>query len=253
MARTVIATGREAVRQSASSLAVSLASAVAGPLRPGAQWRFDHLLVSAGRNSVRFLAGSVLYEEDLESFATREFPSGGDAASGRWLEGLSRHEIAFFMGLAGTLIGFEDESAAGCSFFGRFSFYYGRHRTGIELAARELRYVLDGLFALMRFPGLFAACMGTMGPQAQASLPKGVSQRDIASFLGWLLASEQVAIGGLPATVRSFRQATEGEAAEVRKVPHLALAMEKLERAAARAAPVIDLLRADRVVRLTSG
>ena len=42
-------------------------------LEPGAQWRGDRMLLSVGPASVRFVAGSTLYEQDQDGFLIEEF------------------------------------------------------------------------------------------------------------------------------------------------------------------------------------
>jgi hypothetical protein len=248
LARTVVAVGRSAVHQSASILAADFAGTIPGvTLWPGAQWRFDHLLLSVDRKSVRFLAGNILYQEDLDGFLTHEFSSGErvSASQSHWLTGLTRFEVPFCLSLASTLALQCDENISGCSFLDRFGTFYYNHRTYIESAARELHFVLDGIFALRQWPALFKVCIDSMGEQAQSSLPHGVMPPDIGAFLGRLLTgtgSERITLAKLPAKVRDLRESSTEEAGSPRE-PHLRRMLETLERFAERAVPVLDRLR----------
>jgi hypothetical protein len=237
-----------AVCQSAAILAKRVFDNTPDALKPGAQWRGDRLLLSIDRESVRFLAGSILYREDLDGFLAREFPSGLSVRPGRagWFDGLSRFELPFCMSLAGTLALADGEAISGCAFWERFGSFYCSHRPDIQLAARDLRYVLDGLFALARFPELFTVCVNSIGERTRSSLPKGVMARDIAAFLGKLMSetgNDPLTLKDLPATVREIRQSPSEEAIEVRRVAHLRVALDKLERSAERAASVVERLQ----------
>jgi hypothetical protein len=250
LGRTVVAVGRMAIRQAASILAGGFAASASGRApRPGAQWRADRLLLSVDRKSVKFLAGNVLYEEDLDGFLKHEVPSGAPAGASQagWLAGLSRFEMPFSMSLAATLALASDESVSGCFFLERFSCFYCNHRTHIELAARELRPVLERLFGLRQWPALFASCLDSMSELAHSSLPKGVTPPDVAAFLGRLLIGtgrDQITLADLPATVRELRQSPSEETLQFLRVPHLSRMLDTLEHFSGRAAPLLDRLRA---------
>ena len=247
MSRVITAVGRQAIQQSASILG-SGGSAPHRELLPGAQWRADRLLLSVDPQSVRFLVGNVLYREDLDGFLRDEFPSGAPVhtSRARWLAGLSQYEMPFCMGLASSLALGCDESISGCFFLQRFAGFFCNHRTQIELLARDLRYVLDGLFTLQQHPALYAWCMDSMGERARSSLPTSVTPRDVGAFLGRLVigtGSEQISLAELPHTLRAFRLSSTPESEELMKVPHLRRMLETLEYFAERAAPQIDRLR----------
>ena len=242
--------GRAAVRQAAEILAAGAAGAIPhAHLRPGARWHADYLLLSIGRDSVQFLAGNVLYQEDLVGFFSREFLSGAQAFPGRapWLAGLLPHEMPFSMSLAATLALACDETVSGCAFLERFSCFYCSHRTLLEQAARELRYVLDGLFALDQQPAMLAPCLDSMGELAGSCLPKGVAPADIGSFLGRFLigaAGDGISLAGLPSVVHQLRESLAEETTPAPGLPHLRRMLTTLEHSAERAAPVLALLRA---------
>ncbi len=251
MARNIVAIGRTAIRQAASILADDLAGTTSrAALWPGAQWRPDHLLLCVDRESVRFLAGNVLYNEDVDTFLTDEYPAEASFKSGGtgWLRVMGRHEMPFCMSLASTLALGCDDSMSACFFLERFSAFYCGHRTHLEQVARDLPYVLDGLFALQRHAELFEECMNAMGPMTQRHMPKGVSQSDIGSFLGRTLlrkGPEQIVLKNLPSTVRNVRQSAMALSDPVLNGPHYKRVLDSLERYAERALPVIEKVRTD--------
>ncbi len=66
-----------------------------------------------------------------------------------------------------------------CAFLQRFGYFYRRHRAAIEHAARELRYVSEGLLALRQHePLLFDLAMEAMGAAGLDILPKTAENRD---------------------------------------------------------------------------
>lgn len=249
MGQTIVAIGRSAVREAARILAAGEAGIIPDAhLRPGAAWRGDCLLLLVGRDSVKFLSGNVLYEEDLAGFFRREFLSGEQPLPGRapWLAGLLPHEMPFSMGVAAALALACDETASGCAFLERFGCYYCTHRTLIEEAARELHHVLDGLFSLQQQPAMLTQCLDSMGEPAWSCLPKGVEPADVGSFLGRFLTgsgSEEVSLANLPSAVRQLRESPDEEVALALRLPHLRRMLETLEQSAERAAPVVARLR----------
>ena len=195
------------------------------------------------------MAGNILYQEDLDGFLRREFPTGAPAGASwaPWLAGLSPHEMPFSMSLASTLALACEETSSGCAFLERFSCYYCGHRTRIEQAARELRHVLDGLFALEQQPGLFASCMDSMGEEARSCLPKGLAPPDVASFLGRFLIGtgrHEITLANLPSAVRQLRESRDDATTAALRLPHFRRMLETLEQSAGRAAPVLARLRA---------
>ncbi|HUI54281.1 MAG TPA: hypothetical protein VLY04_04880 [Bryobacteraceae bacterium] len=207
------------------------------------------MLLSIDRASVRCLAGNILYEEDLAGFLKREFPSGGppEARKAPWFALLSRQEMPFCISLVATLVQTSEDNVPGCLFLERFSRFYSGHRSEVQLAARELRLVLDGLFALQQAPALFATCMDSMGPLARVSLPRGVALSDVGSFLGRLMIGagrDQISLAELPSVVRGIRQSSAEEAQRFLQIPHRRRMLETLERSAESVAPLLDRLRA---------
>jgi hypothetical protein len=249
MSRSVLAVGIAAVRQSVEILAsVQIGDASGVMLEPGAQWRGDRMLLSVGAASVRFVAGSTLYEQDQDGFLLEEFPGSGTAGTQQapWLMGLSRFEMPLCMGLAGTLAPAWTDTTSACSYLDRFSHFYRNNRTHVELAARELRYVLEGLFALQHWPALFASLMDSMGDRARGSLPNGMAAMDVGAFLGRLLigtGDSQVTLARLPQCLRAMREPLTAEAEECMGIPQYQRMIENLERSAERVSPVLQQLR----------
>jgi len=204
------------------------------------------MLLSVQGETVKYVAGNTLYTEDQDGFLLREFPADGSvrARQATWLIGLTRYEIPFCMGVAGALAQTPADTVSTCPFLERFSYFYCAHRTRAEAAARELRHVLEGLFAFQRWPAIYRVLMDSMGDQADAVLPKGLSPIDIGFFLGRLLAwgETQVSLTGLPAAVRSIREAEE-EHAECLRMPQYRRLLDNLERSTERIAQQLEDLR----------
>lgn len=237
------------MRQAMEILAAVSKGAPGILLVPGAQWRGDRLLLFIDRTSVKFLAGNILYEEDLAGFLQHEFPFSGTVSADPtpWFAGLSSHEVPFCMSLAAALAPASDDSISGCFFLERFGRFYCSHRTDVELAARELPLVLDGLSALQQAPGLFGMCMDSMGELARASLPRGVARCDVGSFLGKFLIGagrDQITLAHLPSVVRGIRRSSTEEAERFLQIPHRRRMLETLERSAERVGPLLARLRA---------
>ena len=245
-----MATGLLAVRQSVEILASApVGDALGAVLQPGSQWRRDRMLLSVEGESVKFVAGNTLYEQDQDGFLIHEFQSGEPVSVRRasWLLGLSRYEMPFCMSLAGTLALASGDSILACPFLERFSYFYRSHRPKLDVAARELRHVLEGLFALQRWPAMFTLLMDSMGPQARLSLPRGVAATDVASFLGRLLIGagpDRVTVASLPSLVRSMRGAPSEQTEECLRIPQYRRMLENIELSAERVTPLLDNLRA---------
>jgi hypothetical protein len=233
LSRSVLAAGMQGVRQSLEILGSAGVGGAAGrTLAPGWQWRGDRMLLSVDLASVKFVAGTTLYQEDQESFLLSEFVGSGEtiARQAPWLRGLSRYEIPFCMGLAGGLASAWPDTTSTCALLERFSNFYRNHRTQLESAARELRYILEGIFALQHWPALFEDLMQSIGPGARASLPRGLAEADVGTFLGRVLADRSIALRGLPLSVSM-------------EVPHYRRAIERLGTSAERVAPIVERLR----------
>lgn len=247
MPRSVIAVGPDAVRKTVEILAALKIGKTQGvALESGAQWGGDRMLLSLDGGSVQFVAGNTLYKQDREGFLLAEFPAG-DAFARRasWLQGLSPYEMPFCLGLAGEVPQLWPGIASACGLLERFSHFYRGHRTQIELAARELRYVAEGLLGLERWPALFKEVMDAMGEQAQGSLPKGLAAADLGAFLGRLLVGAQgarITLTRIPECLRAMRELPTPEAEECLRIPHYRRMLEKLERAAESAAHLIEQL-----------
>jgi hypothetical protein len=217
-------------------------------LSPGAQWGGDRMLLSVSAASVKFVAGSTLYEQDQEGFLMDESRVGiSSSRPAAWLRGISLYDMPFCMGLASALAPAWTATFATCSFLERFSLFYRINRGTVESASIELRYVLDGLYAARRWPSLFIPLMQAMGEGALASLPKGVAAADIGAFLGRLLAPNRqgsVALDQVPQCLRDAREKQAAEPEEWERIPQYKRTIESLERSAARVAPLIEHLRA---------
>jgi len=247
MPRSVIAVGPDAVRKTVQILAaVEIGKAQGVALESGAQWGGDRMLLSLNGGFVQFVAGNTLFEQDREGFLLAEFPAGCASANrASWLRGLSLYETPFCLGLAGEVVQLWPGIASACGLLDRFGHFYRRHRTQIEQAARELRYVAEGLLALQRWPALFEQVMDAMGEQAQGSLPKGLAAADLGAFMGRLLIGAQgarITLNRIPECLRAMREVQAPQAEECLRVPHYRRLLEKLERAAESAAPLIEQL-----------
>jgi hypothetical protein len=217
-------------------------------LRPGTQWRADRMLLSTGARSVTFVAGSTVCEQDVDGFFREECPPGADSDFRKpsWKLGLSRYELPFCLHLAAGLAAGWESHLPVCVFLERFTSFYRSNRTRVELAARELHFVLDGLFAVQPWPGLFQVLLDAMGEQAAFSLPKGVSAGDVASFLARLLIGAgpaEVSLARLPELLHTLRGLPTGPAEAFLRTPHHRRILENLERSTARVTPVLDQLR----------
>ena len=247
MPRSVIALGPIAVRKTVEILATAeIGRARSRSLEPGAQWGGDRLLLSLGGGCVQFIVGDTLYQEDLEGFETAEFPAGGAPPRlPSWLAGLSPHDMPFCMGMAGELALVWPGIVSGCAFLERFSHFYRSHRTQIELAARELRHVAEGLLAIQHWPALFELVMDSMGAEASECLPKAIGSADLGAFLGRLLIGAQhrrITLARVPVCLRTIRQSPMPQAQECLRIPQYRRMLEKLERGAESAAPVMEHL-----------
>ena len=202
------------------------------------------MLLSVQGETVKYVAGNTLYTEDQDGFLLREFPADGSvsARQATWLIGLTRYEIPFCMGFAGALAQSPADTVSTCPFLERFSYFYCAHRTHAEAAARELRHVLESLFAFQRWPAIYRVLMDAMGDQASAVLPKGLSPIDIGFFLGRLLtggAERQLTLAGLPAAVRTIRNSEE-EHADCLRMPQYRRLLDNLERSTERSAQQLE-------------
>lgn len=249
MPRSVIAVGLDAVRKTVAILAdVEIGEVTGVGLTSGAQWGGDRMFLSVEDGSVQFVVGSTLYRQDQADFLLAEFPAGG-APPGRapWLQGLSPYEMPFYLGLAGELPLAWPGIASSCAFLDRFSHFYRGHRTRIEVAGRELRYVAEGLLALQHWPPLFAAVMDSMGEAARDSLPTGLAAADLGGFLGSVLTGTQqcrITLARVPECVRAICEPPAPAAEECLRIPHYRRMLERLERSAESTAPLIEQLRA---------
>ena len=249
MPRSVIALGLDAVRKTVEILAVAeIGKATGGGLASGTQWGGDCMVLSIEGGSVQFVVGSTLYRQDQAAFLLAEFPAGGASTSrASWLLGLSPYEMPFCMGLAGELLQAWPGIASACAFLDRFGHFYRSHRTRIELAARELRFVADGLLALQRWPALFEPVMDSLGELARGSLPKGLAAADLGAFVGRLLIGAQdgrIVLARVPDCVRAICEPPTPPAEECLRIPQYRRMLKNLERFAESAAPLIEELRA---------
>ena len=243
--RSVIAVGTDAVRKTVESLAVAEPGMVAGAgLASGAQWRGDRMLVSVKDGSVQFVVGNTLYRQDQADFLLAEFSAGDPPPSpASWLQGLSPYEMPFCMGVAGELPLAWPGIVSACAFLDRFSHFYRSHRTRIELAGRDLRYVAEGLLALQHWPPLFAMVMDSMG---ELALPKGLAAADLGAFVGKLLTGTQhnrITLARVPECVRAMCDPPTPQAEDCLRIPHYRRMLKNLERFTESAAPLIDQLR----------
>jgi len=241
--------GLDAVRRTIEFLAaVEIGKVTGAGLAPGAQWGGDRMLLSIKGGSVRFVAGNTLYRQDQAGFLLAEFPAGAAPPTrASWLQGLSRYEVSFYMGLAGELPAAWPGIASACAFLDRFGHFYRSHRTGIELAERELRSVAEGLLALQRWPELLAAVTDSMGEAARGSLPKGLADADLGAFLGRLLIGTRhgrITLGRVPECVRAMCEAPTPPAEDCLRIPQYGRMLKKLERSAESAAPLMEQLSA---------
>lgn len=253
MPRTILTAGVPAIWQTVEILS-SIGSGgapnrTAVGLEPGTQWRRDHLLLAVGARSVKYVAGSVVCEQDLDGFLREQYSDALESQqrAPAWMLGLSRYEIPFCMTLAGRLAPAWGGNLAVCPFLDRFGFFYRANRTHLELAARELHHVLDGLFAVQSWPGLFGVLLDAMGEGAAQSLPRGIAATDIASFLGRLLVGngpEEVSLARLPELLHTLQEMPTGPAEACRRIPHYRRILENLERSCQRVSPVLAQLRA---------
>lgn len=249
MPRSVVAVGLDAVRKTVEILAlVEIGKLTGVGLVSGAQWGGDRMFLSAKDGSVQFVVGDTLYRQDQADFLRAEFPAGGVSPNRpSWLQGLSPWEMPFFMGLAGELLLAWPGSASASAFLDRFSHFYRSHRTRIEQAERELRYVAEGLLALQHWPALFAAVMDSMGELARASLPKGLAAADLGAFAGRLLIGAQhsrTTLARVPECVRAMCEPPTPAAEDCLRIPHYRRMLKNLERFTESAAPLMEQLRA---------
>jgi hypothetical protein len=239
--------GLDAVRKTVEILAVVEIGKVTGVgLASGTQWGRDRMLLSVKDGSVQFVIGNTLYRQDQADFLLAEFPAGGASPSrAPWLQGLSPYEMPFFMGLAGELPLAWPGIVSACAFLDRFSHFYRSHRTRIELAGRELRYVAEGLLALQHWPALFAVVMDSMGELARGSLPKGLTAADLGAFVGRLLIGTQrsrITLARVPECVRAMYEPPAPPAEDCLRFPHYRRMLKNLERFTESVAPLIEQL-----------
>ena len=249
MPRSVIAVGLDAVRKAVEILAAAeIGKATGAGLAAGAQWGGDRMLLSVKDGSVQFVVGSTLYRQDQAEFLLAEFPADGASPNqASWLQGLSPQEMPFCMGLAGELRPAWPGTVSVCAFLDRFSHFYRSHRSRIELAGRQLRYVAEGLLALQHWPALLAATMESMGEPARESLPKGLAAADLGAFLGRLLIGAQkrrLTLAGVSECLRGIYESPTPPAADCLRIPHYRRMLDKLERSSESAAPLIEQLAA---------
>jgi hypothetical protein len=241
--------GLDAVRKTVEILAaVEIGKLTGAGLASGTQWRGDRMLLSVKDGSVQFVVGSTLYRQDQAEFLLAEFPVGGAFPSRTpWLQGLSPYEMPFCLGLAAELPLAWPGIVSACAFLDRFSHFYRSHRTRIELAGRDLRYVAEGLLALQHWTALFAEVMDSMGELARGSLPRGLAAADLGAFLGRLLVGTQdrrVTLARVPECVRAMYDPPTPLAEDCLRSPHYRKMLKKLERFTESAAPLIEHLRA---------
>jgi len=216
-------------------------------LIPGTQWGGDHLLLSVEDGRVQFVIGSTLYSQDQADFLREEFPArGAFAARAAWLQGLTRSEMPFCMALAAELPPVWPGMAT-CAFLDRFAHYYRSHRTRIELAGREARYIVEGLLALQHWPELLDAVLDAMGEAARWSFPKGLAASDLGAFVGKLLIDtprDRITLAGVPGAMRAIYEQDTPPSDAYRQIPQYRRTLNKLERHAESATPLIEELRA---------
>ena len=249
MPRSVIAVGVDAVRKTVEILAAAeIGKMTAVGLASGVQWSGDRMLLSVKDGSVQFVIGNTLYRQDQANFLLAEFPAGGPSPSrAPWLQGLSPYEMPFYMGMAGELPPAWPGIASACAFLDRFSHFYRSHRTRIELAGHELRYVAEGLLALQHWPSLFAVGMDSMGDLARESLPRRLAAADLGAFGGRLLIGTQhrrITLARVPECVRAMYEPPTAPAEDCMRIPHYRRLLKNLERFTASVAPLIEQLRA---------
>ncbi len=249
MPKRVIAVGLDAVRNTVEILAVvEIGKVTSAGLASGAQWGGDRMFLSVKDGSVQFVVGNTFYRQDQADFLLAEFPAGGASSiRASWLQGLSPYEMPFCMGLAGELPLAWPGFVSACAFLDRFSHFYRSHRTRIELAGRELRYVAEGLVALQHWPALFEAVMDSMGELARESLPKGLAAADLGAFVGRLLIGAQhsrITLARVPECVRAMYEPPTPPAEDCLRIPHYRRMLKNLERFTESAAPLIEQLRA---------
>ncbi len=245
MTKTAIAVGAEVIRKTAGILAVAeMGKAIIAGLMPGTQWGGDRLLLSVEDGTVRFVSGSTLFSQAQAEFLRAEFPAGsGFASRATWLRGMSPHEMPFCMALAGELPPAWPGMGT-CAFLERFGHFYGSHRPKIELAGREARFIVEGLLALQHWPELLDAVMDAMGEAARRSFPKGLAVGDLGIFVGRLLIGnphDRIHLAGVPDAMRAMY---EQDAPSKYQIPQYQRTLNKLERHAESAAPLIEELRA---------
>lgn len=249
MSRSIVAQGRDAARKAAEILARAPVSETQGvALEPGSQWGRDRIVLSVDWSSVRFAKGSVLFKQDHEGFLITEFPPGSEPPKrASWLRGLSTYEMPLCMGLAGELAKKWPNIDSVYGYLERFACFYCNNRVQVESAARDLRFVAEGLLALPRWPAMFALVMEVMGEKAQTSLPHGMEAADLGAFLGRLINGSQtsgISLDRIPEQLRTMREQPARQAEERRQVPQYRRMMGNLERFAASVSPQIDHLRA---------
>ncbi len=241
--------GKDAVRKTAGILALAdIGKVTEVGLAPGAQWGGDRMLLSVADGSVQYVVGNTLYKQDQAGFLLAGFPAGDEPATrASWLQGLSPYEMPFSMGLARELPAAWPGMVSACAFLDRFSHFYRSHRTRIELAGRELRYVAEGLLALQHWPALFAAVMDSMGEMSRQSLPKGLAAADLGAFVGRLMIGAQqnrIRLDRVPECLRAMCQPPTPPAEDCLRIPHYRRMLKNLERYTESAAPLIEELRA---------
>jgi len=206
------------------------------------------MLLSVKDGSVQFVAGNTLYRQDQAEFMLAEFPAGGASTSRpSWLQGMSPYEMPFCMGLAGELTLAWPGIVSACAFLDRFSHFYRGQRPRIEVARRELRYFAEGLLALQHWPPLFAAVMDSMGDPARESLPRGLAAADLGAFVGRLLIGAQqnrITLARVPQCVRAMCEPPAAPAEDCLRIPHYRRMLNKMERYAESAVPLIEQLSA---------
>ncbi|MDR3700733.1 MAG: hypothetical protein P4L56_13900 [Candidatus Sulfopaludibacter sp.] len=249
MPRSAIAVGPDAIRKAVEILAAAESGSITTVgLVSGARWGGDRMLLSVKDGCVQFVAGSTLYGEDPADFLRAEFPAGrASPKRAACLQGLSRYEMPFCMGLAGELPPAWPGSASVCAFLDRFSHFYGSHRTRIELVGRELRFVAEGLLVLQHWPALLGAVMDSMGDPARRSFPKGLAAADLGAFAGRLLIGtpdSRVTLAPVPGCVRAILEPATPSTGDYLRIPQYRRALKNLERYAESVAPRIEQLRA---------
>jgi len=202
------------------------------------------MLLSVGSAAVVFASGSTLYEQDQDDFLADQFAGGSTSTrQASWLRGLLRQDMPFCMGLAGAMaIAWTDASHV-CSFFDRFGGYYRSRRPQLEQAARDLRYVVEALLALERWPRLVAPVVESMGEQAHRAIPRTSQPNDLGAFLGRLLTGGGLTLDGVPRAIRALRDADSALAEEFRRTPHMRRMLDNLESHSQMAAEEIEQLR----------